>query len=198
MRVRVFYLVGLVALSWFGQVYSAELSQTVGFLQEDLTFSQSAGFEVVYLRGCDITSQVGEPLLPVKQVSVILPPGSRVEEVVITGTEGELLPGEYQILPVQPPRILSMMQEPIPFVQPQPRIYQRSAEYPGIPICMMRAFRGGPRRHRAKFRRVLLHSAIRSCHSGISYLGKGWADGATKGRERFSSLFGLLWWRGRV
>ena len=131
MRVRVFYLVGLVALSWFGQVYSAELSQTVGFLQEDLTFSQSAGFEVVYLRGCDITSQVGEPLLPVKQVSVILPPGSRVEEVVITGTEGELLPGEYQILPVQPPRILSMMQEPIPFVQPQPRIYQRSAEYPG-------------------------------------------------------------------
>jgi hypothetical protein len=131
MRIRVILLAGFIALFCPSQTHSAELSQSVRFSPRDLTFSQSAGFEVVYLKGCDITSQVGEPLLPVKQVSVILPPGSRVEEVVITGTEGELFPGEYQILPVQPPRILSMMQEPIPFVQPEPRIYQRSAEYPG-------------------------------------------------------------------
>jgi len=83
------------------------------------------------LKGCDITDQVAEPQLPVKQISLLLPAGSRVEEVIVKGAQGELLSGEYQILPVQPPRILSMMQEPIPFVQPQPRIYQRSAEYPG-------------------------------------------------------------------
>ncbi|UCB51605.1 MAG: hypothetical protein JSV10_06305, partial [Candidatus Zixiibacteriota bacterium] len=131
MRVRVFCLVGLVAISWFGQTYSAELSQSARFSPQDLTFSQSAGFEVLYLRGCDITSQVGEPQLPVKQVSVILPPGSRVEEVIITGAEAELLPGEYQVLPVQPPRILSMMQQPISFIQPEPLVYQQSTEYPG-------------------------------------------------------------------
>ena len=131
MRIRIILLAGFITLFCLSQAHSAELSQSVRFSPQDLTFSQSAGFEVVYLRGCDITSQVGEPQLPVKQVSVILPPGSRVEEVIITGTEGELLPGEYQVLPVQPPRILSMMQQPIQFTQPRPEVYRRSTEYPG-------------------------------------------------------------------
>ena len=131
MRIRVTLLAALVALLHLGQAHSAELSQTVRFSPQDLAFSQSAGFELVYLKGCDITDQVGEPQLPVKQVSVLLPSGSRVEEVTVFAVEGEMLPGRYRIMPAQPPRILSMMQEPIPFVQPQPRIYQRSGEYPG-------------------------------------------------------------------
>ncbi|MGB2805138.1 MAG: C25 family cysteine peptidase [Candidatus Zixiibacteriota bacterium] len=131
MRIRVILLAGFIAFFCLSQAHSAELSQSVRFSPQDLTFSQSAGFEVVYLRGCDITSQVGEPQLPVKQVSVLLPSGSQVEEVIVKSGEGELLPGEYQILPAQPPRILSMMQEPIPFVRPLPRAYRQSAEYPG-------------------------------------------------------------------
>ena len=113
MRIRILFLMGFVALSWLGRAHSADLSQRVEFLPEDLIFSQSSGFDVVYLRDGDLTCEVGEPQLPVKQVSVLLPSGSRVEEVIVKSAEGELLSGEYQILPVQPPRILSMMQEPI-------------------------------------------------------------------------------------
>ncbi len=131
MRIKIFFLVGFIFLFGLNQTQSAELSQTLEFSPEDLIFSISEGFDILYLKGCDITNKVGEPQLPVKLVHLVLPPGSKVEKVVVTSAEGEFLIGQYQIFPVQPPRILSLMQQPIPFVQPEPKVYGQSAEYPG-------------------------------------------------------------------
>ena len=131
MRIKIFFLVGFIFLFGLSQTHSAELSQTLNFFPEDLTFSTSEGFDILYLKGCDITNKVGEPQLPVKLVHLVLPAGSKVEEVVVTSAEGEFLTDQHQIFPVQPPRILSLSQQPVPFVQPEPRVYQQSAEYPG-------------------------------------------------------------------
>jgi hypothetical protein len=131
MRIKIFFVVGFVFLLGLSQTQSAELSQMVEFSPEDLIFSTSDGFDILYLKGCDITNEVGEPQLPVKLVHVILPSGSKVEKVMVSSAEGEFLSDRYQIFPVQPPRILSLMQQPVPFVQPKPKVYRQSIEYPG-------------------------------------------------------------------
>ncbi len=131
MRIKTLFLVGFIFLSGLSQAESAELSQTLQFFTDDLIFSKSDGFDMLYLKGCEITDKVGEPQLPVKLVHMVLPPGCKVEGVVITSAEGIFLPDRYQIFPVQPPRILSLMQQPVSFVQPEPKVYHQSAEYPG-------------------------------------------------------------------
>ncbi len=131
MRIKIVVLVGLILLFGTNQTQSAELSQRLAFFQQYLTFSSSEGFDVVYLKGCDITDEVGEPQLPVKQVQVVLPAGSVVEDVLVTSAEGAFIEGLHRILPVQPPWILSMMGQPIPLVQPAAQVYRQTVEYPG-------------------------------------------------------------------
>jgi len=130
MRLRIFFLACFFFLLRLGKTESAELSHVVEFSPEDLIFSSSDGFDIINMKDCDITNEVGSPQLPVKLVHVVLPPGSEVEEVLVTEAEGKFLPDQYQIFPVQPPRILSLMQQPIPFVPPEPKIYQQNTEYP--------------------------------------------------------------------
>jgi hypothetical protein len=131
MRIKVLLLLLFVCFLGVNQPQSAELFQKVEFFQNDLVFSTNTGFDQIYLKGCDMTDKVGEPQLPVKQVQVVLPAGTEVAEVIVTSAHGEYLPGQYQIFPVQPPRILSLMDQPIPFVQPQVKVYEKSVEYPG-------------------------------------------------------------------
>jgi len=124
-------MLGFICLLGANQIQSAELFQKVEFFQNDLVFSTNTGFDQIYLKGCDMTDKVGEPQLPVKQVQVVLPAGSEVDEVILTSAHGEYLTGQYQIFPVQPPRILSLREQPVTFVQPRAKVYEKSVEYPG-------------------------------------------------------------------
>ncbi len=131
MRTRVFLVLVLIFFFGCAQVVADEISQSIDFTTADLVFSSSQGFDVVYLKGCDITDQVGEPQLPVKFFHVALPPGSKVEQVVVTKVESQTLPHDYLLFPVQPPQILSLMNQPIAFIQPKPKAYSLMGEYPG-------------------------------------------------------------------
>jgi hypothetical protein len=131
MRTKTFLVLAAILLFGLAQAKADEISQSVDFSIADLVFSSSGGFDIIYLKGCDITDQVGEPQLPVKLLHVALPPGSKVEQVVVTKAESQILPDEYHIFPAQPPQILSKMDEPISFVQPKPKVYNLLEEYPG-------------------------------------------------------------------
>ncbi len=131
MRIKAFFLTGLLCIFGAGLALPAELYQTVEFSSEDLVFATLNGFDVIYLRGRQMTDQVGEPQLPVRQVQIVLPVGSEVEEVAVTSSSGEFLIGEYEILPAQPPQILSLMQQPVSFVRPKAAVYRQAEEYPG-------------------------------------------------------------------
>ncbi len=138
MRTRTLLVLAMFLLFGLTQVKADEIYQPQGtevvsidFSVTDLAFSSSEGFDIIYLKGCDITDQVGEPQLPVKLLQVALPPGSKVEQVVVTNSESQILPKEYLVFPAQPPQILSRKNEPISFVQPRPKIYNLTQEYPG-------------------------------------------------------------------
>ncbi|HEX7401071.1 MAG TPA: C25 family cysteine peptidase, partial [candidate division Zixibacteria bacterium] len=130
MRIRIF-----LALMWVVLVLvpaqADEIIQSVDFTTNDLIFSSSQGFDIVYLKDGDVTNQVGEPQIPVKLLQVALPPGSRVEQVVVIRSESEILPRTYQLFPAQPPQVLSLMNQPIAFIQPKPKAYSLMGEYPG-------------------------------------------------------------------
>jgi len=131
MRIKLFFALVLIFLLGLAQAKGDELIQSVDFSIADLVFSTSQGFDIIYLKGCDITDQVGEPQLPVKLLHVALPPGSKIEQVVVTKVESQTLPNDYHIFPAQSPQILSLKNEPIPFVQPKPKVYSLMEEYPG-------------------------------------------------------------------
>ncbi|MCK4385744.1 MAG: hypothetical protein KAW52_05715, partial [candidate division Zixibacteria bacterium] len=130
MRTRIFLVLAVILFFGLSQAEADEISQAVDFSIADLVFSASEGFDIIYLKGSDITDQVGEPQLPVKLFHVALPPGSKVEQVVVTKAESQTLPNDYHIFPAQPPQILSKMDEPISFVQPKPKVYRLTQEYP--------------------------------------------------------------------
>ncbi len=124
------------ALSWLSLAPGGVLKGSLRFSKSELKFSKQKGYDQVTLSGCDLTAKPGEPQLPVYIANLVIPDGMRVEGVEVLSTEGEDLPGNYLLYPVQPPQILSKG-EPTPFVQPKPTIYnssiypQKIVEYKG-------------------------------------------------------------------
>jgi hypothetical protein len=131
MRIKILPVFVLILFLGFAQAKGDELFQSIDFSIADLVFSSSEGYDILYLKDCDLTDQVGEPQLPVKLLHVALPPGSKVEGVEVTRVESQTLPDEYRIFPTQPPQILSLADKPIPFVPPKLRVYSLMQEYPG-------------------------------------------------------------------
>jgi hypothetical protein len=131
MRIKILPVLVLLLILGLAQAKGDELFQSVDFSVADLVFSSSEGYDILYLKDCDLTDQVGEPQLPVKLLHVALPSGSKVEGVEVTRVESQILPDEYRIFPVQPPQILSLADKPIPFVQPKLKVYNLMQEYPG-------------------------------------------------------------------
>jgi len=131
MRKKIFLALFLILLFGVIQSRAGEIYQSVDFSSNDLYFSSSKGFDIIYLKGAEITDKAGEPQVPVKLVQLSLPPGSVVEKVTVTKREFEILPDEYQIYPAQPPQILSRKDKSILFVQPEVKIYNLKQEYPG-------------------------------------------------------------------
>jgi hypothetical protein len=131
MRIHVIFLAVLALLVGVSPTQSAELRQEVEFSVQDLVFAASQGFDLVYLKGCEISGEPGKPQLPVKLIQIVLPSGSEVEEVTTASVRSELLSGEFSVFPAQPPRVLSLSGPPGPLVRPQPQVYRQSREYPG-------------------------------------------------------------------
>lgn len=130
MRLRILLLTALIGIWGANPGQSGELRQRIEFSLDDLTFSVSEGYDVVYLQGCEVTNQVGEPQLPVKLVQMVVPSGSEIKEVVVVSSKSEFLPGRYEILPAQPPRILSLGPGPFPVAEPRDQVYKQREEYP--------------------------------------------------------------------
>lgn len=128
MRRKLFFLSTLFFLVF--SISAGEIEKTVSFSKVDLHFSEEKGYDVVKLKGCMYTHEVGAPLLPCKGISVLIPPGAEVVLVEAIDYNREEIPGEYNIYPTQPPQPISYKVES-KFVPPDPKIYQSNSEYPG-------------------------------------------------------------------
>jgi hypothetical protein len=90
---------------------------------------EARGFQAVEIPdGVLLTARPGEPSLPGVVVNVALPPGTKLEEVIVDAGEPRELAGTYRLLPFQPP--LPVGEKPGTFVPPDPAAYEAAAPFP--------------------------------------------------------------------
>ncbi|MCK4409231.1 MAG: hypothetical protein KAW67_04055, partial [Candidatus Eisenbacteria sp.] len=132
-------LAGLLLSLAASGVWSAHLDHTVSFDESELTVTELDGYDVIALRGCDVTREVGLPQLPVFSLTLALPAGARVSELEILDAESTELLARFHPLPAQHPRILPVPGLDIPsrpFVDPEPSVYLGRHPYP-TPIAKL-------------------------------------------------------------
>ncbi|MCK4257074.1 T9SS type A sorting domain-containing protein [candidate division WOR-3 bacterium] len=107
---------------------AGELTASLSFDKTQLSFSVLQGYDVVELDGCDFTYEVGKPMLPIKILHLLLPPGAEVTGYQVTYVDSEYLPKEYLIYPVQPN--IPFPETPLEFIPPDSSTYSSSSPYP--------------------------------------------------------------------
>jgi len=112
---------------------AASIEHTLVFDELDLTLERAGGYDLVRLRGCDLTTEPGSPELPLLSLTLALPPGARVTGIEITSAESSELLGRFRPRPAQHPRILPVrgLDLPVPDpVVPAPSVYEGRRPYP--------------------------------------------------------------------
>ncbi len=112
------------------------LRLVVEFSATDLTFKQVAGYDLVGIEGGAFMDVVGEPMLPVRQVQIALPEGTRATRVRVSPEAVEDLDGSFEILPAQPPEPTSSGSAQLR-VAPSPAVYETDGFYPASPVLSM-------------------------------------------------------------
>ena len=118
-----------------GMIYGAGVA-AVGAGEAAYTFKFAApvvvkagGYNRVTMEGCEPSHKTGEPLLPVKSVSILLPEGKEAGDVTLEyGPEVELA-GSYYVEPAAQPYPLSKP-ELAKAAGPDPTIYASKNAYP--------------------------------------------------------------------
>jgi hypothetical protein len=127
-------VVAAVAAFAAGPLGAGTIDHTVRVSEQDLSITRAGGFDVVALRGADVTREVGRPELPVMTVVLGIPGGSVVESIEILSTQSSEIERGANPRPAQPPRVLPVPGLTLPDwrpVAPDPGIYEGTRTYPG-------------------------------------------------------------------
>ncbi|HVQ01128.1 MAG TPA: C25 family cysteine peptidase [Candidatus Thermoplasmatota archaeon] len=105
-----------------------KLSFTVTYSKNDFSFDKLQGYDVVQLKNGAFTDDVGNPMMPMKNVRVALPTNMKVTSVQVLDVQEQSLDGTYTIYPSQQPLPLNTNQNH--FTEPNTEIYESSQPYP--------------------------------------------------------------------
>ncbi|MGB2990476.1 MAG: C25 family cysteine peptidase [Candidatus Zixiibacteriota bacterium] len=109
---------------------ATEVRYTAEFSLDDLTFDKLLGYDVVGLKCGSYPDELGKPMLPSVELRIALPAGMATQGIRVVSTAQEEISGEFNVLPVQPPRKIGYSDEDITFVEPDPEIYASFHPYP--------------------------------------------------------------------
>lgn len=118
-----------------GQTFKVRYSATL--TESDLIFGRVLGYDTVGLPDAGFLGEVGKPMLPAQTLRIALPAGMDARRVRVAGTETVELPGQYNVLPAQPPRRLSDPKTDADFVGPDPETYASSVAYPAETVTFV-------------------------------------------------------------
>lgn len=105
----------------------------IEFNTSDLSFRTFEGYDIAKLRGCQLKRNVGEPALPMKSISLVIPLTAKVTDIAVLSSEKIAIEGKYTILPVQPPVPTSTLiyHNETRFAAKKASVYPSSDMYPG-------------------------------------------------------------------
>ncbi|MGB2770564.1 MAG: C25 family cysteine peptidase [Candidatus Zixiibacteriota bacterium] len=107
-----------------------QVDYTAEFSRGNLSLDKFAGYDVVGLKSGHYPDEPGKPALPSIELRVALPAGMAVQSIRVAEAVQEEISGEFNVLPVQPPRTIGDSGEDIAFVEPDPQIYSSGQPYP--------------------------------------------------------------------
>jgi len=109
---------------------NAQVNDVFVLTPNDLTFHRNGEYdEILITNEYSFTDEIGNPQLPVKIVSYVLPYNSTVTSIEINSISQEKLSRNYYIFPTQLPIPLDGSETP-PFVEPNPEVYNSNIPYP--------------------------------------------------------------------
>jgi hypothetical protein len=112
----------------------------LSFAEETLEFRQrpleGEQYDLITVRGLDLSRETGLPCLPVKTVSFYIPRGTTVKSIRLESVESTRLPGSYLIVPSQPevPLVPGAAEE---YALPDETVYSSSEPYPLSPVSQV-------------------------------------------------------------
>ena len=113
--------------------FSATSVETeITFSPDAITITPIGEYHAVTMGPSGGTSEIGKPMLPERTVWVAIPAGHIAESVTAVSVATVELPGTYRVYPLQTPRETKPMGEGemIPFVEPDPAVYNSARLYP--------------------------------------------------------------------
>jgi hypothetical protein len=97
----------------------------------DLSFTKKDGYDLIQLKGCQMSRDIGAPTLPLKTINLIIPSGTEAASVVINSKNSQIIPGNFRIYPVQSPIKTSSEGFNVSgFIPPDSTIYNSNLSYP--------------------------------------------------------------------
>ncbi len=124
MKKLILLTASLLLVAFLG--FSGKVEKTYQFSQP---LTQASGdYQTVNFPNTLLSGLTGEPVLPYRQVSLMLPPGEEASSIEIIGSDPVFLPGQYQLAPQQYVRPFSLGASG-EFARNN-AVYQSSAKYP--------------------------------------------------------------------
>ena len=113
-------------------VSTYEVRYTAEFSQLDISFNTLDIYDVIYMKKTSTTYELGEPVLPVKNLAIAIPRGTRAIKVEAISLGSIILQGEFYVLPGQPPIPIGEERDIYITEKPDVIIYNSDKAYPGI------------------------------------------------------------------
>jgi len=97
---------------------------------DQLQLSKSNVFDLIRFEQTMLTNRAGEPMLPYRQISLLLPPGETAFSIEVIREGKTLIPGTFNLMPAQSSKPLSEKKQ-LPF-QKNELVYNSSNPYPTV------------------------------------------------------------------
>ncbi len=103
---------------------------TLTFSKNDFSFNTQNGYDTVDLSDGGVTTEIGKPLLPVKNIKIALPADMKITNVRINEFKQQTVDGTFIMYPAQPSLQSNQTENEVQFVQPDTKTYQSNQIYP--------------------------------------------------------------------
>ena len=106
----------------------AQYTGQQNFSLAEVNTTQTDGWDIATIAGCNMEVDVGKPYLPVKHLHIAIPKNKDVTGIRILNMQQQELAGNFNIMPTQPGQIPGESKPD--FANPDPAIYNMNAQYP--------------------------------------------------------------------
>ena len=112
---------------------AVEVRHVLTFSEDELVFGHVRDYDTVELAGGDTLGDYGRPALPTVTIRLAMPNDMTATGVRVVGTAELDLPGEYTVIPAQPPQRISDPNQS-EFLEPDDVTYSSASAYPATPV----------------------------------------------------------------